>query len=122
MAENGNRKDGEMGKERNTKGQFAKGWAGGPGRGKKNQKKISIDEIELALQQDLRSKDPKIRHPAVKLLLMLKRQMKEPEDDTPILDPVLQRMYEQCFSSLQAELEVIDDELTSEGSSNEADN
>ena len=98
------------------------GSRGGPGRGNKKQKKIGIDEIELALQQDLRSKDPKIRHPAVKLLLMLRRQENKTDADSEILDPDLQRMYDQCFGSLQDDVEVIDDEFTSESSSNEAGN
>ena len=120
MTENGELTEVDTDQIRDKKGRFISGSKGGPGRGKKKQKKISIDEIELALQQDLRSRDPKIRHPAVKLLLMLKRQMKEPEDDTPIIDPVLQRMYEHCFASLGDNL--IDDEFPSESSSSDADN
>ena len=120
MKDNGQLTEANTDQIRDEKGRFISGSKGGPGRGNRKQKKISIDEIELALQQDLRSKDPKVRHPAVKLLLMLRRQENKPDADTEILDPVLQRMYEQCFSSLQAD--VIDGEFTSEGSSNEVDN
>ena len=120
MSENGGLTEANTDQIRDEKGRFVSGSKGGPGRGNRKQKKISIDEIEQALQQDLRSKDPKIRHPAVKLLLMLKRQSKEPENDTSILDPVLQRMYDYCFDSLKDD--VIDDEFPSGSGSNEVDN
>ena len=120
MSENGGLTEANTDQIRDEKGRFVSGSKGGPGRGNRKQKKISIDEIEQALQQDLKSKDPKVRHPAVKLLLMLRRQENKPDADTEILDPVLQRMYDLCFGSLQDE--VTDDEITSESSSNEAGN
>ena len=121
MKNNGQLTEAYTDQKRDEKGCFLPGNSGGPGRGNRKQKKISIDEIELALQQDLRSKDPKVRHPAVKLLLMLKRQENKPDADTEI-DPVLRRIYDQCFGSLDDDVEVIDDEFPSESSSNEPDN
>ena len=101
MTKNGELTGANTDQKRDEKGRFVSGSKGGPGRGNRKQKKISIDEIELALQQDLRSKDPKVRHPAVKLLLMLRRQEKKPDADTEILDPVLKTNVFQCFASLE---------------------
>jgi hypothetical protein len=51
---------------------------------------MTLEDVELALSQDLRSKDPKIRLPATRLLLQLKRQFPD-QDDGPVLDPFVHR-------------------------------
>ena len=75
---------------------FKTGDSPGPGRGhKKPVKPLTIEQIELALQLDLKSKDPKIRHPATRLLLQLKKQQAQADarlsasDDT-VIDPGIQ--------------------------------
>jgi len=66
---------------------FKAGDKPGPGRGnKKPVKPLTIEQIELALQLDLKSKDPKVRHPATRLLLALKKQIGQLEADNDVID------------------------------------
>jgi hypothetical protein len=65
---------------------FVKGGAPGPGRKKvKDRPPVSLQEMESLVQGDLRSKDPKIRHAATKLLIILKAKMEEQKKDLPVL-------------------------------------
>jgi hypothetical protein len=99
-------KNDERKQEQNSKKLFQKGGLPGPGRGKKKPfKPITIEQIERSLQQDLRSRDPKIRHPAVKLLLTLKKQSEEP-DNSQTLDPVVQEVLSAHFRYLFEDHEV----------------
>ncbi len=71
----------------NNKKLFRKGGLPGPGRGKKKPPKpLTLLEIEGELQKDLRNSDPKIRHNATKIYLMLKKQMGESTNSATI-DP-----------------------------------
>ena len=56
-------------------------------------KPLTLNFIEQSLQDDLQSEDPKIRHPATRLLLALlkQKQQREPSDDQPTLDPAVQK-------------------------------
>jgi hypothetical protein len=79
----------ELPPERDRQGRFLN--LPGPGRSKKVFKPMTIDDVELALSQDLRSDDPKVRLPATRLLLQLKRQFPE-QDDSQVLHPFTQRV------------------------------
>lgn len=93
--------------KRDEKGRFKKGFSGGPGRGKKSLRKLTIEEVELALTEDLRSKDPRVRLPATRLLLQLKRQFPD-QDDRPLLDPSVQRYIDSKAVDLGSDPAVID--------------
>ena len=77
----------EQSSDQNNKKLFQKGGLPGPGRGKKKPPKpLTLEQIEGELQKDLRNSDPKIRHNATKIYLMLKKQMGEVGNDQTI-DP-----------------------------------
>ena len=82
-----------------TKGKlFQEGGLPGPGRGHKSDKPeiqakpLTMDDIESALQQDLSSKDPKVRHPATRLLLALKKQVGQQDADSTVMDRWVQEL------------------------------
>lgn len=58
-----------------------KGKSGDPSAGP-----LTMDQIELALQADLKSDDPKVRHPATRLLLALRKQEGQVNSAT-VMDP-----------------------------------
>ena len=58
---------------------------------------MTIKDVELALSQDLRFKDPKVRLPPTRLLLHLKRNFPD-QDDRLVLDPFLQLLLDFIFS------------------------
>ena len=93
MTNNGTENDNKGNPKRDAKGRFLPGSPGGPGR--KARKPITLAEIEESLQDDLRNKDPKVRHNATKLLLLLKKaQLNTDDSDQPsILDPRLQQAF-----------------------------
>jgi hypothetical protein len=97
---------------RDAKGRFLPGGPGGPGR--KARKPITLAEIEQSLQDDLRNKDPKIRHNATKLLLLLKKaQLNEDESDKPsILDPRIQKVFGIALAGIleDPDVEEVEDE------------
>ena len=77
---------------------FQKGGKPGPGRGHKLNKSdspvkpVTMADIENALQQDLQSKDPKVRHPATRLLLALKKQVGQSDADATVMDRWVQEL------------------------------
>jgi hypothetical protein len=77
--------------KRDEKGRFEKGYSGGPGRGRKRKsaRSVSLEEIEGYLLPDLKSRDPKVRHPATRLLIALKNKMPDP-DNQPFLEPKIE--------------------------------
>jgi len=102
--------------KRDPKGRFLPGGPGGPGR--KARKPITLAEIEQSLQGDLREKDPKIRHNATKLLLLLKKAQLNIDDSKQpsILDPRLQKMFKLAQAGILedpdvVEVEVVDDDV-----------
>ena len=112
MKDNGN-KNNEEKQGQNSKKLFQKGGLPGPGRGKKKPlKPMPVEEIEQSLQQDLRSRDPKIRHPAIKLLLLIKKQRKEPDNKQTVLEPVVQKALAAFAGHLfkDSEIEVVEEE------------
>ena len=101
------KKDGtENDNKRDAKGRFLPGSPGGPGR--KTRKPITLAEIEESLQDDLRNKDPKVRHNATKLLLLLKKAQLDIDDkDQPsILDPRIQKMFKLAQAGILEDPEV----------------
>ena len=70
----------------------------GPGRGHKvdkpeiQAKPLTMNDIESALQIDLSSKDPKVRHPATRLLLALKKQVGQQDADSTVMDRWVQEL------------------------------
>jgi hypothetical protein len=76
----------------------------------KKRRKMSLEDIELALQEDLRSKDQKIRNSAVKLLLTLKRQMPDPKDTSFLIGPDAQKIIDAHGLDLMGDPEIIEDE------------
>lgn len=100
--------------KRDGKGRFLKGFAG-PGRGKKKkQEPLTFEQIELALQKDLTSSDAKVRHPAVKLLLALKKQLGQPFNSATI-DPAIKKAlqgYTDDLFSVEEMQETGEDDIT----------
>lgn len=92
----------EQNHDQSNKKLFQKGGLPGPGRGKKKkQEPLTFDQIELALQKDLTSPDAKVRHPAVKLLLALKKQFGQPSNSQridPAVKQALQGYTDDLFS------------------------
>ena len=74
-----------------TKKLFVKGGAPGPGRGnKKPSKRVTFEEIEGWLQDDLKNRDPKIRHSATKLLMILRDKMeKQNQGNVNVIPPIV---------------------------------
>ena len=85
-------------KEKTTDKLFKEGGKPGPGRGHKvdkpeiQAKPLTMNDIESALQQDLQSKDPKVRHPATRLLLALKKQVGQQDADSTVMDRWVQEL------------------------------
>jgi hypothetical protein len=109
MTKNKTEKQGKNGKKL-----FQKGGAPGPGRGKKKPlKPITLEEIEQRLQSDLAHKDPKIRHAATKLLLVLKKtKLDDGPEELTMLDPRLQKVFGVLMGGLLDDLyltEVLDE-------------
>jgi hypothetical protein len=77
---------------RDEKGRFKPGYSGGPGRGNRNLKPLTYEDIELLLQSDLKDSDPKVRHTATRLLIALKNKMPD-QDDGKILDPIFMPLF-----------------------------
>jgi len=100
MTNNRDESDNKGDSKRDAKGRFLPGSPGGPGR--KARKPITFSDIEQSLQDDLRDKDPKIRHNATKLLLLLKKaQANEKEPNQPsILDPRLQQVFSAAMAGI----------------------
>jgi len=99
MAENGIN-DGNK-SERNEKGQFVKGNQGGPGRSNTSIQSLSLEDIERALAKDLKSRDPKIRHPATRLLLTLKKlQGSRDTADSAVINPVVLKIVSKHIEEL----------------------
>ena len=77
--------------DQNNKKLFQKGGLPGPGRGKKKPlEPLTLEQIEAGLQKDLLNSDPKIRHGATRLLIMLKKQTGE-SPNNPAIDPLVQQ-------------------------------
>ncbi len=89
-------KDDQTISERDEKGRFTKGWSGGPGRGKSEEraKRVTIDDLidlieEAAVDGMIKSKDLKERLTAAKVGLKV-AELKKPEDEKPLIPPVIQ--------------------------------
>ena len=78
-----------MDEKRDKKGRFKKGYSGGPGRGNRNLKPLTYEDIELLLQSDLRDSDPKVRHTATRLLIAIKNKMPDPNNEAKINEELL---------------------------------
>lgn len=77
--------------DQNNKKLFQKGGLPGPGRGKKKPlEPLTLKQIEVGLQKDLLNSDPKIRHGATRLLIMLKKKSDE-SPNNPAIDPLVQQ-------------------------------
>jgi hypothetical protein len=105
----------EQNHDRNNKKLFQKGGLPGPGRGKKTPlEPLTLEQIEASLQKDLSNSDPKIRHNATKIYLMLKKQMGESKKNQAI-DPNVQQAlqgYTDDLFSVEDIQEVDEDDIT----------
>ena len=90
IANNGDRK-------RDSKGRFLPGCRGG---GRKKRQPMTLEELEVYLQQDLKSKDAQVRHRAMRLYLVLKKQMvsDEPVPINPELKRLMKNVAREKFS------------------------
>lgn len=99
-----------------VKPMFTPGGKGGPGRGKvKARPPVSLQEMVSLVQGDLRSRDPKIRHAATKLLIILRSKMEEQKKEGSVLTPEAWAFYNAKVEDLVVEdeeyVEVDDDDL-----------
>jgi hypothetical protein len=115
MPENGENTDAKPHKKRDEKGRFLPGSKGGPGRGKKKHKAIDDLDIEAGLKKDMRSRDYKQRHQAIKLYMAwIKMRMETEEPGTPVIGPAAQKIIDAHCLDLLDDLEIVEDEYLKE--------
>ncbi|MDH3719983.1 MAG: hypothetical protein OET07_14860 [Desulfobacteraceae bacterium] len=112
MKKNGVENGEKIKPERDAKGRFLPGSPGGPGRSIRAKKPISFAKIEQSLQDDLKSTDPKVRHPATKILLALRKAgLSDDSEEVTLLDSRLKRVFGVALSSIleDSDIEVLDE-------------
>jgi hypothetical protein len=110
MTEKNDEKNGEKKDEkRDKKGQFKKGHSGGPGRGKKKPlKPVTFEEIEGWLQDDLKNRDPKIRHSATKLLMTLRDKIeKQSQGNVSAIPPEVMQFMDRKADDVTEDPDII---------------
>jgi uncharacterized protein YidB (DUF937 family) len=86
----------KMDEKRNEKGQFVKGYSGGPGRGYKKEEQVKLDGelldmIEQVVITGLGAKDLKDRLKAAGIGIRV-QSMRGPDDSAPVLEPFVSEL------------------------------